>query len=153
MLGTFMWCCPEIADTSNQTWLIFEVHCEHISIVFALNTHLLRHSFVIFSILFFHSNFRPDGSERDALLYNGFFYSKEIGRKKSGARFVSTIRYRIHFIQVCLEIKQSHKRLDALLVSCLDVQSHRPAKFLNPNYQRRAKKPEVLAGKPLKCVV
>ena len=39
----------------------------------------------MFSILFFHSNFRPDGSERDALLYNGFLFQRnreeEIGSK------------------------------------------------------------------------
>ena len=42
---------------------------------------------MLFFFIFFHGNFRPDGSERDAPLYNGFF------PKKSGAaRFVNTIR-------------------------------------------------------------
>ena len=63
------------------------------------------------------------------------FYSKEIGSK---IRQHHTLH--IHFIQLCLEIKQSlyssrHKRLHVLLVSCMDVHSHRPAKFPSPNYQ------------------
>ena len=74
------------------------------------------------------------------------FYSTEIGSK---IRQHHTLH--IHFIQVCLEIKQSlyssrHKRLHFLLVSCLDIQSHRSAKFPNPKHQRRAKKLDVLAA-------
>ena len=61
------------------------------------------------------------------------FYSKEIGSK---IRQHHTLH--IHFIQLCLEINQSlysSRRLHVLLVSCMDIQSHRPAKFPNPNYQ------------------
>ena len=68
------------------------------------------------------------------------YYSKEIGSK---IRQHQTLH--IHFIQLCLEINQSlyssrHKRLHVLFVSCMDILSHRPAKFPNLNYQRKAKK-------------
>ena len=50
----------------------------------------MRHSFVIvffffffFLIFFFHGNFRPDGSERDAPLYNGFLFHKNRERDSS----------------------------------------------------------------------
>ena len=36
----------------------------------------MRHSFVFFLFSFFHSNFRPEGSERDAPLYNGFLFQR-----------------------------------------------------------------------------
>ena len=61
------------------------------------------------------------------------FYSKEIGSK---IRQLHTLH--IHCIQLCLEINQSlysSRRLHVLLVSRMDIQSHRPAKFPNPNYQ------------------
>ena len=37
---------------------------------------LVRHSFVMFFFNFVRSNFRPDGSERDAQLYNGFLFQR-----------------------------------------------------------------------------
>ena len=137
-----------MANFQGLQWVYFTCLCSKYPLV---RFTLVRHSFVI---AFFFSPTTLDQTVLNEMRRcTMVFYSTEIGSK---IRQHHTLH--IHFIQVCLEIKQSlysscHKLLHFLLVSCLDIQSHRSAKFPNPNHQRRAKKLDALAGNPLKCVV
>lgn len=114
-----------MANFRSSQWVYITCLCSKYPLIWFL---LVRHSFVIF---FYFSTATLDQTVLNEMRRcTMVFYSKEIGSK---IRQHHTLH--IHFIQVCLEIKQSlyssrHKRLHVLLVSCLDVQSHRPAKFL-----------------------
>ena len=141
---------PNMANFRGSLWVYFTCLRSKYPLIRFL---LVRHSFGMFFSLILFTATLDQTVLNEMRRCTMVFYSKEIGSK---IRQHHTLH--IHFIQLCLEINQSlyssrHKRLHVLLVSCMDVQSHRPAKFPYPNYHRRAKKPDVLAGRLLKSVV